>query len=63
MIKEIISDFFLFSREWPITIGITGIMQGDNIDAIPARNENIGPMSILSPIEFNYLINSNIINV
>jgi len=42
-------------------MGITGRIHGDNIDAIPARNESKGPISILFPfnlirLNFSYKV-------
>ena len=49
--KDTISAFDLVFKLNPTIIGIVGIMQGDNIEITPVKNEIIGIISILkSPI-------------
>jgi hypothetical protein len=50
-IKENISAFDFVFKLNPTIIGIAGIIQGDNIEITPVKNEIIGIISILkSPI-------------
>ena len=50
-IKDNISTFDLVFKLNPTIIGIVGIMQGDNIEITPVKNEIIGIISILkSPL-------------
>lgn len=44
--KAKISVFLRSTKVYPIKIGITGKTQGDNTEAIPAKNENKGMISI-----------------
>lgn len=44
--KDKISVFLLSIRTYPISNGITGNTQGDNTEAIPARNDIIGAITI-----------------
>ena len=50
-IKDNISTFDLVFKLNPTIIGIVGMMQGDNIEITPVKNEIIGIISILkSPL-------------
>ena len=44
-----ISAFDFAFKLNPTILGIVGIMQGDNIEITPVKNENIGIISITSP--------------
>ena len=46
-IKDNISAFDLVFKLNPTIIGIVGMMQGDNIEITPVKNEIIGIISIL----------------
>lgn len=46
-IKDNISTFDLVFKLNPTIIGIVGMMQGDNIEITPVKNEIIGIISIL----------------
>ena len=51
------SAFDLVFKLKPTIIGKVGIMQGDNIEITPVKNEIIGIISILkSPCIINYLL-------
>jgi hypothetical protein len=54
-IKENISAFDLVFRLNPTIIGKVGMMQGDNTEITPVKNETIGIISILkSPLNQYY---------
>ena len=53
-IKENISAFDLVFRLNPTIIGKVGMMQGDNIEITPVKNEITGIISILKPHIINY---------
>lgn len=44
--KDKISVFFLSNNIYPINKGMTGKMHGEITEAIPAKNENKGTISI-----------------
>ena len=46
-IKDNISTFDLVFKLNPTIIGIVGMMQGDNIEITPVKNEIIGIISIV----------------
>lgn len=48
--KDNISAFDLAFKLKPTIIGIVGIMQGDNIEITPVKNEIIGIISILKTL-------------
>ena len=58
-IKDNISAFDLVFKLKPTIIGMVGMMQGDNIEATPVKNEIIGIIPILkSP--FNQILITDI---
>jgi len=53
-IKENISAFDFVFKLNPTIIGIVGIIQGDNIEITPVKNEIIGIISILKHLISKY---------
>ncbi len=52
-IKDTISAFDLVFKLKPTIMGMVGMMQGDNIEITPVKNEIIGIISIRSPYKIN----------
>ena len=62
-IKDNISAFDLVFKLNPTIIGMVGMMQGDNIEITPVKNEIIGIISILKSPLNQILISTNLFQV